>query len=266
MTTLSFVEQFADNLHIVWTFLLLVMRYSGFMFVIPGIGEGIRGLTVRYPAILVFAFASMRPSAYAEIPPDGVVLAAMMACEFLFGMVLGAIPLFIVAGVQMAGQLASTSMGLGAGQLFDPSIGGMQSDLGRLLGDLTIVFFLLLGGHHVVVMAASGLGGQIIAGSFIPTEFTAELLINRTSQIFRMAVMISAPVIVALLLTQFVMGLISKAVPSVNIFIVSFPLTIAIGLLLTIVSLPEVITFVRREFTGIETSVLAVTEEAKFSQ
>ena len=41
--------------------------------------------------------------------------------------------------------------------------------------------------------------------------------------------MLSAPVMVALLLTQFVMGLISQAVPTVNIFIVSFPLTIGIG-------------------------------------
>src|SRR5262249_42299352 len=162
-----------------------------------GIGEGFRGLTMRYPAVLVFSFASMQTGVTAPLPENGMIMAAMIAGEFMFGIILGMIPSLIISGVQMAGQLASTPMGFGAGQLFDPTIGGAQSDLGRLFGDLTIVLFLLIGGHHIALMAAAGLGGKIIPGSFFIGEVTVQLLIERTADIFRMGVMLSAPVIVA---------------------------------------------------------------------
>jgi flagellar biosynthesis protein FliR len=78
-----------------------------------------------------------------------------------------------------------------------------------------------------------------------------------------MAVMLSAPVIVALLLTQFVMGLISKAVPTVNIFIISFPLTIGIGLLLTIAALPEMMVYMEKHFFKIDKLVVSVSESTE---
>jgi flagellar biosynthesis protein FliR len=55
-------------------------------------------------------------------------------------------------------------------------------------------------------------------------------------------------VVVALLLTNFVLGIISKAVPTVNVFIISFPLTIGVGLTISIIALPEVAVFLEREF------------------
>ena len=70
----------------------------------------------------------------------------------------------------------------------------------------------------------------------------------------------ASPVIVALLLTNFVMGLITKAVPQVNIFIVSFPLTIGIGLVLSALSLPEIMVLFDREIAGIESTIAVLLE------
>jgi flagellar biosynthetic protein FliR len=67
-----------------------------------------------------------------------------------------------------------------------------------------------------------------------------------------MGCMIAAPVIVALLLTNFVMALISKAVPTVNLFIISFPLTIAVGLGISIIALPEVVYYLTEQYRRLE--------------
>jgi flagellar biosynthesis protein FliR len=45
------------------------------------------------------------------------------------------------------------------------------------------------------------------------------------------------------------MGLISKAIPTVNIFLISFPLTIGIGFAISILALPEVANFLAGEMT-----------------
>jgi flagellar biosynthesis protein FliR len=52
--------------------------------------------------------------------------------------------------------------------------------------------------------------------------------------------------------------LISKAIPTINIFIVSFPLMIGIGLSISILALPEVVHFLDREFERLPDIIGAV--------
>ncbi len=254
----SFLPEAVKRLDMVWTFLLLTTRYTAMFSIIPGIGMGSKGLRVRMAGILVLSYASALASPVAPLPETMVGLMSSAFSEGILGLVLGLIPTMIVAGVQTGGMLSSTTMGLGAAQLVDPTLGVNVNSLARIMGDLVVLLFLLLGGHYVLVYAASGLGGAIVPGTFLVNEDSTRLLINRSGDIFRVGAMISAPVIVALLLTQFVMGLITKAVPQVNIFIVSFPLTIGIGLVLTGLSLPDILVFVEREIVGIENTVLVL--------
>src|SRR5690242_12349826 len=113
-----------SNLNLVYTFLLLMTRFVGLFMMVPGIGGGVRGLTVRIPAILAISFAATASSPSVQMPQDMMLLTAAMISEFILGMVIGTIPALLVAGAQTAGQLASTTMGLGASQLIDPTTGG----------------------------------------------------------------------------------------------------------------------------------------------
>lgn len=255
-----------ENLGLIWTFMLLCSRFAGFFTLVPGIGMGERGLMIRAPAMLVFALTAMVSSPQAVLPDNPVMMGAILLSEYMFGVIIGMIPMIVVAGVQTGIQLASTTMGLGMGNLMDPTLGIQVSDISRIVGDITVVLFLMLGGHHVVLHAVSGMSGSIVPGSFFITDFTIDLLIDRTATIFSFGVILAAPVIVALLLTNFVMGLITKAVPTVNIFIVSFPLTIGIGLILIVLSLPDMSTEIIRQISGIENQVIEVVRDTKTVQ
>ena len=254
---------FFENLNLIWTFVLLLVRFTCLMMVIPGIGTGMTGLFVRTPAIVVLAFSGLSSGVYAQVPADWGLLIGQMISESMFGTILGLIPLMIVTGVQTAGHLASTTMGLQASQLIDPTLHISIPDVARIYGDLVIVMFLIIGGHHIIVHAAAGMGGQIVPGTFLASVNSIDLLVAKSADIFRLGVLISAPVVVALLLTNFVMGLISKAVPTVNIFIISFPLTIGIGLILSILVIPEMVVVAKRELIGIEKSVLVVVQDTE---
>lgn len=243
--------------------MLLLARFGAFIAIVPGLGMGERGLLIRGPAVLVLAVAALATSPVAAMPENYIQLATALISEFFLGLAIGLIPAMILAGVDTAGHISSMSMGLGAAQLIDPTSGSQSNGLSQIMTGLSAVLFLLIGGHHVAVYAASGLGSQIIPGTFVAGEPTLELLIQRCADIFRIGVMVSAPVLVALLLTQFVMGLISRAVPTVNIFIVSFPLTIGIGLILTMLSLPELVRFVSGEFTQIEERINVIIADSR---
>jgi flagellar biosynthetic protein FliR len=108
------------------------------------------------------------------------------------------------------------------------------------------------------VYQLAGLEGTIRPGTFIISAQGISTLVDQSAAIFHIGVMIAAPVIVALLLTNFVLAIISKAVPTVNIFIISFPLTVAVGLGISILALPEAGNYLARQYTKLEPLLSAV--------
>ena len=56
--------------------------------------------------------------------------------------------------------------------------------------------------------------------------------------IFLVGLQIGAPLIVAMMAANFSIGLIARSVPQVNVFVVGFPFTIALGLLLLMLAFP----------------------------
>jgi flagellar biosynthesis protein FliR len=56
-----------------------------------------------------------------------------------------------------------------------------------------------------------------------------------------------------------VMALISKAVPSLNIFVISFPITIGVGFAISILAIPEVGYLLQREFNALPDVVTRIT-------
>lgn len=266
MELLEIPGNILSNYQVIWTFLLLVTRFTGFLSIMPGLGMGTMGLRIRFPAILLLALVSQVSGQAATLPENHFMMFAGLASEFMFGALFGMIPIIMVSAIELAGQLAASTMGLGAAQIINPTTGANTQALAKLFGDVVILAFLVLGGHHYMVYAVAGLGGQIIPGTFRISDLTVNLLIEQTAAIFEAGVVLSAPIIVALLLTQFVMGLISRAVSTINIFIVSFPLTIGVGLLLSILALPEMLSVAIKQMTAVEGAVSTVIQDTTVLQ
>lgn len=233
-----------QRIDVVWTFLLLIVRFTGAIMLCPGLGMGVSGLPVRAPAIMVFSFAALLGGQMAAMPANTLLAVGMMFSELIFGAFLGILPQLVIAGVQTAASICSTSMGLQASQLIDPTLQVSVPDLARIFGDISVLIFISLSGHHAVMYAVSGMGGIVVPGSFVASEKIIEILVNHSAEVFEIGVLFSAPVVVALLLTNVVLALISKAIPTVNVFMVSFPLTIAVGLVISIFLISELPSFI----------------------
>jgi flagellar biosynthetic protein FliR len=254
----SFVILLADRIDLAWIFLLFLIRFSVAFSLLPGLG-GVLSAATRMPAILVFAATSAMSAGPTTAPTSWAVLLCMALSEAIVGLILGFIPALLVAGFQLAGSLSSTSMGLGTAHLFDPSLGTSVSELSKLYGDVAILIFLGVGGHHTLIFLASGLASQLPPGSFVMTSDLVTTLAQASTSIFSIGIAASAPIIVALLLTQFVLGLLSKSIPTINLFIMSFPLTVGVGLTIGALALPSLGTYITEQvhlFDTLATNIL----------
>ena len=228
------------------------------MFALPGIGT--EQVSAKFRATLSFAMAAAVATSGIEAPfPKDLAHAGMMVIsEILLGYLLGSLPSYIINSLAVTGQVVSASIGLGMANMIDPSIGQNISVLSRIQVLVATVVFLLLDAHHIIIRAASGLGESIPLGTFVPDMATSVLLLERFHAVFAFAISVSAPVLVTVLITQFVLGLLTKFIPQVNVFIVSLPLSIGLGLFITIFTFTGMVERFIEELTELEENVMSV--------
>lgn len=212
-----------------WVWVLLFTRMTGLFYALPGIGTEQVPDSFRMIPTIVLSVCAVLGGIKADLPVSLADGGLMIVMEFTLGYIMGFIPLLIISGLTVAGQLISGSIGLGQANMIDHSLGETVSVLSRIKYQLGILFFLLLDGHLVVIKCVSKATTNVGYSLFKPGTGLIQLLTERLSNSFEMSIIISAPIIVAALLTQFVLGLIAKFVPQVNVFLISMPLSVLVG-------------------------------------
>jgi flagellar biosynthetic protein FliR len=167
--------------------------------------------------------------------------------EVFLGVVLGWLAQLMFSAMRLAGQEIELKSGLGLIQLVDPHEGspsGLFSTLFELIAGL---LFFALNGHYLLVEALSSSYNIFPPGG---TKFTLALLegvVSAAGDIFTIALRISAPVMIGLLLSDIILGLISRAIPQMNVFMVAQPLQFGLALLLLFLAIPSLVWFCIRQ-------------------
>jgi flagellar biosynthetic protein FliR len=240
--------------------LMVFMRISGFVFVAPVFGSRLVPALVRVWFSLFFALALV-PVVGIEggLPAFGSPAYFILAArEVLIGLLIGFVSTFFVHGVEFAGHMLGLQMGFAASTLFDPFSSNEVSVIGRFQGLLAVTLFLGMNGHHVLLSSLAA-SYRILAPSARSLAASGgKELILATANIFAVAVRISIPVLSALLMVEVGLALLAKTVPQMNIFVVGFPLKIAVGLTVLGVSIPYFAYILAKAVLGTNTDLRSV--------
>ncbi len=172
------------------------------------------------------------------IPAGSWVGIAVLAQQILIGVLLGVTLRITFAAVDIAGDLIGLQMGLSFAAFFDPGSGGQTPVVTEFLGLLTALIFLSLNGHllALTVLAESF---TLLPVSTTPIHATAfSGLLAWSATLFSMGLLLALPVITALLIANIALGVLARIAQQLNLFAVGFPVTIALGFLVLMLSLP----------------------------
>ena len=160
--------------------------------------------------------------------------------EAVIGLIIGFYLTIIFAAFSTAGQFFSLQMGFGASETFDPLSQIENPLLGQYLNLVAMLVFLSIGGLRDLFITGFWRSVQSlnIASLIAGTEPLIKTLLLGLSRLFLDAVVISLPIVGTLFLTTLATGLISKAMPQVNILSEGFPISISVSFLLILVTLP----------------------------
>ena len=142
----------------------------------------------------------------------------------------------VSAAVILSGQMVSNGMGLGMANMIDPNLGNVPT-LSNFFLVIALLAFLSLGGHLVLISVMVDSYSAVPIGNGMLSLVSIEGFLGWTSQMFIGAVTLVLPVLVALLMINVSLGVISRASPSLNIFAVGFPALIPVGLVLVTLTL-----------------------------
>jgi len=150
----------------------------------------------------------------------------------LTGLWLGWLTKLVMFALTIAGEFAALATGLSNVLQPDPALGVQTAALGRLFSVAGPVLVLATGLHALPLAALVGSYRVIPAGSLLPEADTALSVVAAVGACFALALRLAAPFLIASLVWQVALGLLSRLVPQLPINAAAPPAQLLGGLLL----------------------------------
>lgn len=215
----------------IFLFALVLCRIAGLFAALPVFGG--RRLPIRIKVVTVLAITIVCLPILNIVPPpvpaDAFGLGLLVVQEMMIGLTLAFITQLIFAAVELSGQIIGLQMGFSISSVIDPNMGNQMQIMSVMQSLLATLFFLSLNIHHSFIRAIVDSFSVIPLGGWKMSEALLQFLVKSTSEIFVLGIRLAAPVMVTLLLTTVVLGIMARAFPQMNVFMVSFPLSIGLG-------------------------------------
>lgn len=157
-------------------------------------------------------------------------LIPMVFKEIIVGLSMGFIINLIFSIAQMAGQMMDFSIGFSMMTLFDPIASENLSVMGRVLYWLSLMVFMLVDGHLIVIKALIDSFKVVALGGFTFLPQHSTYMIHIIFEFFVIGFKIAIPIILILLITEIVLGLVSRVMPQLNAMILGMPIKLLVGL------------------------------------
>jgi flagellar biosynthetic protein FliR len=138
----------------------------------------------------------------------------------------------VALALPMAAQFLGFLLGLSNAMLFDPSFGASGTALARMVGLGGVVVLFATGLHMLPIAALAGSYAVLPAGGAFPADAAAEAVVIAVAASFALAFQLAGPFVLAGVVFQLTLGLLSRLVPQMQVFFVALPLQVAGGLAL----------------------------------
>lgn len=183
---------------------------------------------VRLMLLLVFTaiiFTLHQPSL---VLPDNLALAffaeLLVGSLFLFSLVVA------YAAILTIGRVLDLQIGFGAAGVVNPNTSSQEPLIGTiyLLG-FTTLFFVL--GIHAELINLFVVSYQVLPVGQVPASLTTAKIMSLMFTSFTLGLLLFSPIMMIIWCVDVLFGFLSKTMPQANIYFVTLPLKIAIGLM-----------------------------------
>lgn len=236
-------------------FFLVFVRTISILTAAPFFGvKGIPSILKMGLAMLISVLL-LPVAGHVDMPVSLLAWVPAVLMEVMIGAAIGFAARVVMAGIELSGQMVGFQMGFGIVNVIDPHSNNQVSIISSFEGLLAMLIFFMINAHHYFISAiAASLKIVPPFGASLSGGFMEEIVLL-SGGIFVTALKLGAPVMAALLFANIAMGVVARTVPQINIFMMGFPVTIAVGLFVLGVSMPVLIVYIQKLMAGMERDI-----------
>lgn len=229
----------------VFAFMLIFVRLGTALIIMPGIGDSFVPQNIRLMMALGMAFV-LTPVVQTFMPspiPTLPLLFSLILMEFVIGLFIGTVARILMAALDVAGMVISMTSGLANAQIFNPSLATQGSITGAFLSMVGVVLLFVTNMHHMLIYGLVESYHMFPVGGVPDTGSMAQLISHAFSTSFLIGFQIAIPFVVVAMLLYIGMGVLSRLMPQVQVFILALPVQIMLSMLTLLLVLSTAMLF-----------------------
>ncbi len=230
--------------------LMIFARFLAFAKFAPVIGRNEVNVTVRLGFALVMTIIFFNVIDTGAMPQNFPFVIGLFI-NAVVGAFLGFIASAIFSAIAAGGDMINMQMGLSSAVMFDQSTRTQGSLLSAFFNLLAAVIYINIGGVYWLMRAMERsfeLCGVFITSFDMNLLASPEYLIAITANVLYVGLQIAAPILIASLGQDIILGIISRTAPQVNVFQLSFLFKPGLGALILIFVLPMLLNVINDYF------------------
>ncbi len=213
-------------------FLLVLARAGGLVASAPVVGDSNTPRMVKVILAVMLSLLLVQIPSVTRLtaPTDLLPFSANVLAELVIGIALGLVARAIFYAVQTAGGIVSFQAGVSLASVLNPMTqqpDTMFSQLFTVIAGLT--FLALHGDVWLVASLARSYDLAPVSGSGISTQMLGSLVSDFTA-ITKLGVQIAMPIGISVFAANLILGVLSRALPQLNLFVLSLPLDMLLAL------------------------------------
>ncbi|HHW56561.1 MAG TPA: flagellar type III secretion system protein FliR [Clostridia bacterium] len=251
---MNIIEDLLQNFQL---FILIFVRMLGIFILTPFFG------TKNVPTVFkvglgffaaIIVFDTMEPVALQINNIFDYFL--VVIAEFTVGLVIGLASMISFSAIHLAGQLIDYQLGFGLVNILDIHSETQVPLMGNFIYILTILIFMLMNGHYILfTMLAKSVDIIPIGKVAFDLSSMSQVLTKMVSDMFVLGFRISVPIILTTVMTDLTLGIISRTIPQLNVFMVGMPAKILVGIFTLLIMLPMYIAIIDFLFNGMNADI-----------
>lgn len=215
------------------TFLLILVRIASYLFTMPVFSMRQIPSIVKLAVVFVLSLITLSTLPSHSIAVNSLLeLGFMVIQEAFLGLILGYVSLIIFLGIQSAGDLIDLTVGLKMASSYDPITGTSSSLYSSFYNWIAVILFLNLNGHHYLLKGVMNSFYFLELGQEYLHLLKVESFIYLISRFFLISIQLALPIGIVLFLADVILGMISKVIPQINVFLLGMPAKIGISFML----------------------------------
>ena len=217
----------------VFAFMLIVTRLGTAMMIMPGIGDSFVQTNVRLLMVVSMSFV-LTPVIQQYMPaevPSFPILFSLIAMEFVVGIFIGTVARIFMIALDVAGLIIATTSGLANAQVFNPALASQGSIVSAFLSMTGVVLLFATNLHHMLIYGVVESYQTFPLGDVPDTGSMAQLVVKAFASSFLIGFQISIPFVMVAMMLYIGMGVLSRVMPQVQVFILALPVQIMLSLL-----------------------------------